>query len=234
MQISSVASFVVAGFPLKLVTGVSAIAQSAWSLVHGYFNEGCDQNIVSIICDKKAPELELWPGFKNVDCEDLKILRFMNEFIYDFSMLGDDVASLRSPEDSKNFEAKTLKEFFSEDGLLGYMETEEFWIDIECFIGLVPTRPVRPPIFNKQNHRPAQNINKILLIKWVSERIKAGQSSLTKVLECIKKSEFTTKAKCLEDHCQMIAQGINIMLENNDFSVTCDAFDFRYLKLFKN
>ena len=48
----------------------------------------------------------------DVECEDLPLLNFLTEFAAKYSVLGMEVALLRTIDDFKNFDRKTLKEFF--------------------------------------------------------------------------------------------------------------------------
>lgn len=48
----------------------------------------------------------------SVECEDIPLLNFLSEFAARYSVLGTEVALLRTIDDFKNFDRKTLKEFF--------------------------------------------------------------------------------------------------------------------------
>ena len=55
------------------------------------------------------------------ECEDLPLLNFLTEFAARYSVLGTEVALLRTIDDFKNFDRKTLKEFFQSGELrLGF------------------------------------------------------------------------------------------------------------------
>ena len=55
---------------------------------------------------------EIASKLSSVECEDLELLNFLTEFAARYSVLGTDVALLRTVDDFKNFDRKTLKEFF--------------------------------------------------------------------------------------------------------------------------
>ena len=162
----------------------------------------------------------------DMQCDDLHILSFLNEFIYDFGQLGDDVACLRTPEDFKNFEAGALQEFFSGD-LLDNLQSEEMWMDVECLIGLVEV-PSNPPNFgllpNPKDFFPlASMADKIAGYAVIADAIK-------QIMDCLKKDGATAKSTCFIQNCATIAKGVNEFL---DTGVDCSLLDFEYVFLDK-
>ena len=55
---------------------------------------------------------EIASKLSDAECEDLELLNFLAEFAARYSVLGTEVALLRTIDDFKNFDRKTLKEFF--------------------------------------------------------------------------------------------------------------------------
>ena len=55
---------------------------------------------------------EIASKLSSVECEDVPLLNFLTEFAARYAVLGTEVALLRSIDDFKNFDRKTLKEFF--------------------------------------------------------------------------------------------------------------------------
>ena len=71
---------------------------------------------------------EIASKLSDVECEDLELLNFLAEFAARYSVLGMDVALLRTIDDFKNFDRKTLKEFFQSGELrLGFILIT--WLD---------------------------------------------------------------------------------------------------------
>ena len=152
-------------------------------------------------------------------CDDLHILSFMNEFIYDFAQLGDDVACLRTPEDFKNFERGALQEFFSGD-LLAHLESEEMWMDTQCLIGLVEV-PTIPPNFGLLP-RPKDYLPALQLFDKVTD-IRHVIKGFSQIIACLSKSGMAAKSTCFMTNCKTIVKGLNVFL---DTGMDCDLLDF--------
>ena len=60
---------------------------------------------------------EIASKLSDVECEDLPLMNFLTEFAARFCVLGTEVSLLRTIDDFKNFDRKTLKEFFQTDEL---------------------------------------------------------------------------------------------------------------------
>lgn len=155
----------------------------------------------------------------NMECEELSILSFLNEFIYDFGQLGDDVACLRTPEDFKNFNAGSLREFFSGD-LKANLEGEGMWMDVECLLGLVSV-PNNPPNFgllpDPSDFFPLAAItDKIAKYSAIIDSVKI-------ILQCLKEDSATDKSKCFIHNCAAIVNGVNQLL---DTGVDCKLLSF--------
>ena len=149
----------------------------------------------------------------DIQCEDLKILSFLEEFIYNFALLGEDISRLRTLDDFKNFDRKTLREFFSGD-LLDIIQSERFYEDAACLLGLVAVNN-SPPNF----HLGLPSLPEIFPSLKVFETIKLVNESIITILDCAESDE---EGNCYIDNCDTIMDGINSLLHSG---IDCKIID---------
>ena len=169
----------------------------------------------------KSAEAWLWSEVSSklseLECENLSVLDFLNEFVFKFAQLGEDITKLRTPEDFKNFETNALREFFSGD-LRNMLKSEDFFVDFSCVLGLVEVNN-DPPDFgllpSLDSFFPMAQMTKTL-----DALIDAGKA----IKECSKSDD---KAKCYVKNCSKIIKAVNLVF---DTGLDCKFLTFEQLE----
>ena len=93
-----------------MLSGLGAIASifMPWTWFSGSIMKSTAE---AVIHGSIASELS------GTECEDVPLLNFLTEFAARFCVLGTEVSLLRTIDDFKNFDRKTLKEYFQSDEL---------------------------------------------------------------------------------------------------------------------
>ena len=128
---------------------------------------------------------------------------FLEEFTYKFALLGEDVTRLRTPEDFKEFDANSLKEFFSGD-LLDMLKSHDFYSFNACLLGLVAVKN-DPPDFGLM-----PSLDRFVPNLEIFDYIRAVKDMISVIKEC-KKSD--NKALCYLKNCDKIMKGVNIIVD---------------------
>ena len=170
----------------------------------------------------KAIEAAFYAEIENklgeLECEQLTIFDFLEQFTYKFSLLGEDVSKLRTPEDFKNFEPNALKEFFSGD-LRDIIQGEDFYIDTTCLLGLVEVKN-KPPDFGLSLPSLSDFIPGFEFAESITALTEAGVA----ITKCAVADDPGT---CYLKECKTIIHGINVLF---DSGLSCQLLNFEQLQ----
>ena len=158
----------------------------------------------------------------DLECEQLTIFDFLEQFTYKFSLLGEDVSKLRTPEDFKNFEPNALKEFFSGD-LREIIRGDDFYIDTSCLLGLVEVKN-KPPDFGLS----LPSLSSLIPGFEFAESITALTEAGVAIGKCAVADDPGT---CYLKECKTIIHGINVLF---DSGLSCQLLNFEQLEEWVN
>ena len=174
----------------------------------------------------KAMEAAFYSEIANklgdLECEKLTIFDFLEQFTYKFSLLGEDVSKLRTPEDFKNFEPNALKEFFSGD-LREIIQDDDFYIDTSCLLGLVEVKN-KPPDFGLS----LPKIRDFIPGFEFAESIAALTEASLAIAKCALDDD---PGVCYLKECETIIHGINVLF---DSGLSCQLLSFEQLEEWVN
>ena len=167
----------------------------------------------------------------DVECENLALFNFLAEFAATFSVLGTDVALLRTMDDFKNFERQSLKQFFQSSELKEMLESEDFYFSAACVLGLAEVPDVKPP-----------QMGWISIPRSLDELIKISGSDfhkvtnwITAVTDLIEISKTCMQAITVDDQygcflssCDDIMKALSTIF---DADLKCPQYDLRFSRI---
>ena len=167
----------------------------------------------------------------DVECENLALLNFLTEFASTFSVLGTNVALLRTIEDFKNFERQSLKEFFQSSELKNMLESDDFYFSAACVLGLAEVPDVKPPKMGWINiprsldeliNIPGSDFHKVT--KWITAVTDLLEISKT----CMQAITIDEQYGCFLSSCDDIMKALSTLF---DADLKCPQYDLRFSKI---
>ena len=164
----------------------------------------------------------------DVECENLVLFNFLAEFASTFSVLGTEVALLRTIEDFKNFERQSLQEFFQSSELKEMLESDDFYFSAACILGLAAVPDVKPPkmgwiqiptSLEDLIHIPGSDFLEVT--DWIT-----AVTDLLKISKtCMQAITVDDQYGCFLSSCDDIMKALSTIF---DADLKCPQYDFRF------